>query len=63
MSESYTIVKGYRIFLGGPTGEATDAPSEFELQDWLVARGFTPSAARDIIKKIDFSGRLVVTVP
>jgi len=40
-----------------------DAPSEFELQDWLVARGFAQSAARDIIRKIDFSGQLIVTVP
>ena len=61
--ESYTIVKGYRIFAGSPTGESVDAPSEFELQDWLVARGFTASAARDIIRKIDFSGQLIVTVP
>jgi hypothetical protein len=61
--ESYTIVKSYKIFPGGPTGESTDAPSEFEMLDWLIARGFTASAARDIIRKIDLSGRLVVTVP
>jgi hypothetical protein len=61
--ESYTIVKGYRIFTGSPTGESTEAPSVFDLLDWLMARGLSESAARDIIKKIDFSGQMVVNVP
>jgi hypothetical protein len=63
MSAEYTIVKSYKIFDGGPTGESTDAPSEFEMQDWLMDRGFTASAAKDIIRKIDLSGRMVVTLP
>ena len=61
--ESYTIVKSYKIFAGGPTGEPTDLESEFDMQDWLIARGYTASAAKDIIRKIDLSGRMVVTVP
>jgi hypothetical protein len=61
--ESYTIVKSYRIFAGSPTGESIDAPSQFDLEDWLVDHGFTASAARDIIKKVDFSGQAIVTMP
>lgn len=63
MSAEYTIVKTYTIFAGGPTGESIEAPSEFDMQDWLVARGYTASAAKDIIRKIDLSGRMVVTLP
>ncbi len=63
MSAEYTIVKSYTIFAGGPTGEPMDVPSEFDMQDWLIARGFTASAAKDIIRKIDLSGRMVVTLP
>jgi hypothetical protein len=62
--ESFTIVRGcYTIFAGSSTGEPIEAPTELDLYDWLRARGFSDTAVRDIIRKVNFSGRQVITAP
>jgi len=61
--ESCTIVKGYRVFIDGLPGEPMDAPSEFELHGWLVARGFSANEAQELVKNVDYQGQLVITLP
>ena len=61
--EEVTIVKGYRVFKGAPTGEPMDEPDESRLFGWLRTRGYPVAEANELIREVDLRGLITVTIP
>jgi hypothetical protein len=62
--DTYTIVKGYKVYRGDPTGEPIAEFTEPELYDWLrTIGGYSVEEAARIIVRVDVNGATLIVFP
>jgi hypothetical protein len=60
---SFTIRKGYKVFLDDAEGEPMDEPDEQHLFGWLRTRGYSDTEAGQIIAEVNAKGLVKITLP
>jgi hypothetical protein len=63
MSETFAILKHYRVFQGRSAGEPMDIMDEDKLVAWLRARGYSEMEAEKAVEKADEDGSVELAVP
>ena len=60
-TDSYTIVKGYKVYKGNPVGKPIAEFDEQQLHNWLCSGGYSHQEASRIITKVDVKGTHQIT--
>jgi hypothetical protein len=62
--DTYTIVKGYKVYRGDPTGEPIAEFSEPQLYSWLRGTGgYSAEESARIIVRVDINGSGFIVFP
>jgi hypothetical protein len=62
--DTYTIVKGYKVYRGDPAGEPIAEFSEQQLYAWLRATGgYSAEESARIIVRVDINGSSFIVFP
>lgn len=61
--ERYTIVTGFKVYVGDESGEPVNRLNEDQLLGWLCVRGFSETEARRIIKRVEKTGSMRIELP
>ena len=63
MSETFTILKRYRVLQGKPVTEPMDDMDEDKFYGWLRARGYSHEEAGELVQKTDADGSVQIQIP
>jgi len=61
--DRYTIVAGFKVYVGDESGEPVNRLNEDQLLDWLRVRGFSETEARRIVKRVEKNGSTRISLP
>ena len=62
-SDRYTIVAGFKVYVGDESGEPVNRLNEDQLLVWLCVRGFSETEARRIVKPVEKNGSMRIELP
>ncbi len=61
--DRYTIVTGFKVYVGDESGEPVNRLNEDQLLGWLCVRGFSETEARRIVKRVEKNGSMRIELP
>jgi hypothetical protein len=61
--DRFTIVAGFKVYVGDESDDPVNRLSEDQLLDWLRVCGFSETEARRIIKRVEHNGSMRITLP
>lgn len=61
--ERYTIVAGFKVYVGDESGEPVNRMNEDQLLGWLRVCGFSEREARRIVKRVEKDGSMRIELP
>jgi len=61
--DRYTIVPGFKVYVGDESGEPVNRLNEDQLIGWLCVLGFSETEARRIVNRVEKDGPMRIKSP